>query len=80
MSNRDFIKVVDNMLQHIPENDKLKHRLQKLAEKYLYMAPEIAPHIWALAQDQIMKRFDDTSFLDLPDWALTVLKIWKNKE
>ena len=80
MSNRDFIKVVDNMLQHIPEDDELKPRLQKLAEKYLYMAPEVAPRIWALAQDQIMKRFDDTSFLDLPDWALTVLKIWKNKE
>ena len=80
MSNRDFIKVVDNMLQHIPEDDELKPRLQKLAEKYLYIAPEVAPRIWALAQDQIMKRFDDTSFLDLPDWALTVLKIWKNKE
>ena len=80
MSNRDFIKVVDNMLQHIPEDDELKPRLQKLAEKYLYMAPEVAPRIWALAQDQIMKRFDDTSFLDLPDWALTVLKIWANKK
>ena len=80
MSNRDFIKVVDNMLQHIPEDDELKPRLQKLAEKYLYMAPEIAPRIWGLAQDQIMKRFDDTSFLDLPDWALTVLKIWANKK
>jgi hypothetical protein len=80
MSNRDFIKVVDNMLQHIPGDDKLKPRLQKLAEKYVYMAPEIAPRIWGLAQDQIMKRFDDTSFLDLPDWALTVLKIWANKK
>ena len=80
MSNRDFIKVVDNMLQHIPGDDELKPRLQKLAEKYLYMAPEVAPRIWGLAQDQIMKRFDDTSFLDLPDWALTVLKIWKNNE
>ena len=80
MSNRDFIKVVDNMLQHIPGDDELKPRLQKLAEKYLYMAPEVAPRIWGLAQDQIMKRFDDTSFLDLPDWALTVLNIWANKK
>lgn len=80
MSNRDFIEVVEKMLPYIPENDELKPRLQKLSEKYLYMAPEIASRIWGLAQDEIMKRFDKTSALDLPDWALTILKIWSNKE
>jgi hypothetical protein len=44
------------------------------------MAPEIAPRIWGLAQDEIMKRFDKTNAIDLPDWALTALKIWANKE
>lgn len=80
MSNRDFIEVVEKMLPYIPENDELKPRLQKLADKYLYMAPEIAPRIWGLAQDEMMKRFEKTSAIDLPDWALTVLKIWSNKE
>jgi len=80
MSNRDFVEVIDKMLPYIPENDELKPRLQKLAEKYLYMAPEIAPRIWGVAQDEMMKRFEKTSAVDLPDWALTVLKIWSNKE
>ena len=80
MSNRNFVEVIDKMLPFIPENDELKPRLQKLAEKYLYMAPEIAPRIWGLTQDEMMKRFEKTSALDLPDWALTVLKIWSNKE
>jgi hypothetical protein len=44
------------------------------------MAPEIAPRIWCLAQDEMIKRFEKTTALDLPDWALTVLKIWANKE
>ena len=79
MSKRDFIKVVDNMLHHIPGDDELKLRLQKLSEKYLYMAPEVAPRIWGLAHAEIMKRFDKTSALDLPDWALTILNIWANK-
>ena len=78
--NRDFVEVIDKMLLHIPENDELKPRLKKLAEKYLYMAPEITPRIWILAQDEIMKRFDKTNAIDLPDWALTALKIWSNKE
>jgi hypothetical protein len=80
MSNRDFIKVIDNLLPYIPEDDELKPRLQKLAEKYLYVAPEVAPRIWRLAHTEIMKRFDKTSFLDLPDWALTIFNIWANKE
>jgi len=80
MSNRDFIEVVEKMLPYIPENDELKPRLQKLADKYLYMAPEIAPRIWSLAQDEMIKRFEKTTALDLPDWALTILKIWANKE
>lgn len=80
MSNRDFIKVIEKMLPYIPENDELKPRLQKLADKYLYMAPEIAPRIWGLAQYEIMKRFDKTSAVDLPDWALTILKTWSNTE
>ena len=80
MSNRNFVEVIDKMLPYIPENDELKPRLQKLAEKYLYMAPEIAPRIWGVAQDEMMKRFEKTSAVDLPDWALTVLKIWSNKE
>ena len=80
MSNRDFVEVIDKMLPYIPENDELKPRLQKLAEKYLYMAPEIVPRIWGVAQDEMMKRFEKTSAVDLPDWALTVLKIWSNKE
>lgn len=80
MSNRDFIEVVEKMLPYIPENDELKPRLKKLADKYLYMAPEIAPRIWCLAQDEMIKRFDKTSALDLPEWALTILKIWANKE
>jgi len=80
MSNRDFVEVIDKMLPYIPENDELKPKLQKLADKYLYMAPEIAPRIWGLTQDEMMKRFEKTSALDLPDWALTVLKIWSNKE
>jgi hypothetical protein len=80
MSNRNFIEVVEKMLPYIPENDELKPRLQKLADKYLYMAPEIAPRIWGLTQDEIMKRFEKTSAVDLPDWALTILKIWANKE
>jgi hypothetical protein len=80
MSNRDFIEVVEKMLPYIPENDELKPRLKKLADKYLYMAPEIAPRIWGLAQDEMIKRFDKTSALDLPEWALTILKIWANKE
>ena len=80
MSNRNFVEVIDKMLPFIPENDELKPRLQKLADKYLYMAPEIAPRIWGLTQDEMMKRFEKTSALDLPDWALTVLKIWSNKE
>ena len=80
MSNRDFVEVVDKMLPYIPENDELKPRLKKLADKYLYMAPEIAPRIWGVAQDEIMKRFEKTSAVDLPDWALTALKIWSNTE
>ena len=80
MSNRDFVEVIDKMLPYIPEHDELKPRLQKLADKYLYMAPEIAPRIWGLTQDEMVKRFEKTSALDLPDWALTVLKIWSNKE
>lgn len=80
MSNRNFVEVIDKMLPYIPENDELKPRLQKLADKYLYMAPEIAPRIWGLTQDEMMKRFEKTSAVDLPDWALTVLKIWSNKE
>jgi hypothetical protein len=80
MSNRNFVEVIDKMLPYIPENDELKPRLQKLADKYLYMAPEIAPRIWGVAQDEIMKRFEKTSAVDLPDWALTALKIWSNKE
>ena len=80
MSNRDFVEVVDKMLPYIPENDELKPRLQKLSENYLYMAPEIVPRIWTLAHHEIMKRFDKTSAIDLPDWALAMLKIWSNKE
>ena len=80
MSNRDFVKVVEKMLPYIPENDELKPRLQKLADKYLYMAPEIAPRIWGLTQDEMMKRFEKNSAVDLPDWDLTILKIWSNKE
>jgi hypothetical protein len=80
MSNRNFVEVIDKMLPYIPENDELKPRLQKLADKYLYMAPEIAPRIWGVAQDEIMKRFEKTSAVDLPDWALTALKIWSNTE
>jgi hypothetical protein len=44
------------------------------------MAPEITHKIWGIAQKEIMKRFDKTSALELPDWALTILKIWADKE
>ena len=80
MYTRNFVEVVNRMLEHIPENDELKSRLQKLSDKYLYMAPEVATQIWGIAQKDIMKRFDKTSVLDLPNWALTLLKIWADKE
>jgi hypothetical protein len=40
----------------------------------------VATQIWGIAQKDIMKRFDKTSVLDLPNWALTILKIWADKE
>ena len=34
-----------------------------------------------ITKDELrIKRFEKTTALDLPDWALTVLKIWANKE
>ena len=80
MYARSFVEVVNRMLEHIPEDDELKSRLQKLSDNYLYMAPEVEPQIWVIAQKEIMKRFDKTSVLDLPNWALTILKIWADKE
>ena len=80
MSDKDFIVIINKILVHIPENDKLKIKLQKLFDKYLYTAPEKTAGLWDLAHDVIMKRFDQTNALDLPDWALTILNIWANKE
>lgn len=80
MPDKDFIVIVNKMLLHIPDNDNLKIKLQKLFDKYLYTAPEKTAEIWDLAHHIIMKRFDKTSSLDLPDWALTILNIWANKE
>lgn len=80
MYSRSFVEVVNRMLLHIPEDDELKSRLQTLSDKYLYMAPEVEPQIWVIAQKDIMKRFDKTSALDLPNWALTILNIWSDKE
>ena len=80
MYARSFIEVVNRMLEHIPENDALKSSLIKLSDNYLYMAPEVVPQIWSIAQKEILKRFDKTSALDLPNWALTILKIWADKE
>jgi hypothetical protein len=77
MSDKDFIVIINKMLVHIPDNDKLKIKLQKLFDKYLYTAPEKTAGLWDLAHDVIMKRFDQTN---LPDWALTILNIWANKE
>ena len=79
MSDKDFIVIINKMLVHIPENDNLKIKLQKLFDKYLYTAPEKTAEIWDLAHHIIMKRFDKTSSLDLPDWALTILNIWADK-
>jgi hypothetical protein len=80
MYTRNFVEVVNRMLEHIPEDDALKSSLIKLSDKYLYMAPEVSTQIWGIAQKDIMKRFDKTSALDLPNWALIVLKIWADKE
>ena len=80
MYTRNFVEVVNRMLEHIPEDDVLKSSLIKLSDKYLYMAPEVEPQIWVIAQKEIMKRFDKTSALDLPNWALTILNIWADKE
>jgi hypothetical protein len=80
MYARSFVEVVNRMLEHIPEDDALKSSLIKLSDNYIYMAPEITHKIWGIAQKEIMKRFDKTSALDLPNWALTILKIWADKE
>ena len=77
---RNFVEVVNKMLVHVPEDDVLKSRLQRLSDNYLYMAPEVAIQIWSIAQKEILKRFDKTIALELPDWALTILKIWADKE
>jgi hypothetical protein len=66
----------DSSGMDIPENDKLKFKLQKLFDKYLYTAPEKTAGLWDLAHDVIMKRFDQTN---LPDCALTILNIWADK-
>ncbi len=78
--NKDFIFLINKMLIHIPDNDKLKFKLQKWFDKYLYTAPEKTEEIWNHVHHDIMSRFDNTSALDLPDWALTILNIWANKE
>ena len=79
MSMRDFESVIEKMLIHIPDDDVLKPSLHKILDKYSYMAPEVANRIWADTHAVILKRFDKTSPLDLPDWVLTIMKIWSDK-
>ena len=80
MGDRDFVEVVNKMLEHIPKDDILKKKLHKMLEKYSYMAPEIKNNIWGYTHNLFKERFANTEILDLPEWGFKILNIWANKE
>ena len=71
----DFIKVVNNILTHIPETDILKKKMEKAIDKHLYLAPERENEIWVYTENILQRHF---SMINIPEWGKTILTIWFN--
>ena len=80
MSKRDLIDVITKILTHVPENDILKPKLNKILENYLYTPPENLNIVWDYVHNLIIERFNKIDVLDLPDWGISIFTIWYNKE
>jgi hypothetical protein len=80
MSKRDLIDVITKILTHVPENDILKPKLNKILENYLYTPPENQNIVWDYVHNLIIERFNKIDVLDLPDWGISIFTIWYNKE
>jgi hypothetical protein len=80
MSKRDLIDVITKILTHVPENDILKPKLNKILENYLYTPPENQNIVWDYVNNLIIERFNKVDVLDLPDWGISIFTIWYNKE
>jgi hypothetical protein len=77
---RIFEYVLTKMLSHIPDDDLLKSKLNKILDKYPYKAPEIKKFAWNDVQDCLVERFENVNEADMSEWAITISKIWSNKE
>jgi hypothetical protein len=80
MSQRDLIDLITKILTHVPENDILKTKLNKMLENYLYTPPENQKNAWDNVHNLIIERFNKIDVLDLPDWGISIFTIWYNKE
>jgi hypothetical protein len=80
MSTRNFITVITQMLNFVPEDDDLKDNLTKILDRYPYKAPEIRITSWQEVQSCLIHRFSEIKPDELPEWASKMLKVWKNEE
>jgi hypothetical protein len=71
----DFVKVVNDILAHIPETDILKKKMEKAIDNHLYLAPEREYEMWDYTENILLRHF---SIINIPEWGKTVLTIWSN--
>lgn len=80
-TKRDFIKVTNDMLMHIPEtDDELKKKIEKAIDKYFYMAPEVSHRIWFYTQNILSEHFSIFKDSEVPEWGIKILRIWAGTE
>lgn len=70
----DFVKVINDILAHIPETDTLKKKMEKAIDKHSYLAPEREYEIWVYTENILLRHFP----INIPEWGKTILTIWSN--
>lgn len=79
-SERDFEEIINKLLIHIPEDNKLKQKLNKALYNYTILAPEIHKSIWIYTQQILYNYFEKKDILDLLEWEIKIINIWSGKE
>ncbi len=78
--SRDLGEVVDQMLEHVPEEEKtLRSNLGEIRRRVGYTAPELMQGMWVATHSILVKGLCTDDMDKLDGWKLEVAKVFKGE-
>ena len=73
MGMRDLSKVIDQMLDYVPENHLLVDQLESVQDSVKFSAPEQMKLRWTITAEILHGHISATTEID---WKLSVINVW----